>query len=860
MSEPTPAEWRAVNELFDAVADLPPDERDAAIAAHGAAESVKREVMGLLAAMDVTGVDLDAGLVLGTLGASTEPMSLAGQRLGPWQVVREVGRGGMGAVFEAFRADDQYQKRVAVKTLGRVVDRTAIARRFQQERQILASLGHANIASLIDGGQTADGLPYLVMEFVDGAPIDRYCTAARLDLHGRLDLFRQVCAAVQYAHRNLVVHRDIKPSNILVTADGTVKLVDFGIAKMLDDGGNAGAAITETGYRAFTTGFASPEQVRGLPMSTATDVYSLGVVLYLLLAGRLPFDVAELSPTEAIRRICDEPPPPPSRACTDDAAHHVGLARREQLARALSRELDDIVLTALRKEPDRRYATVAALSDDLKRFLQGHQVMARPDTWRYRIRSFTRRNPRLVGALGVAAISLSGGAIIALSQASRAIRERDRARLESERSANVVAFVEQTLATPTQAALSGATVDLLDQSVARAAAELANDPLARAAIYRTAANAFVVHYRADKARFLVDSALLIDRRHAGESSSEVARDLTVAARLVYIESKFDSAVVYSREAVRLLRLHPSTRPADYSSALLYLGFALGSAGAPAEALPYIREGIDRERSRPRSTILPYLHVALGDAQILLGNNDASVEAYRRSIALFDSLPVPDPAERGIAELGFARLLSITASRAEALPHARRALQVFQKRWGDLHPYTAQAYALLGRLVSLEGDQARGIKSMTTARSILARVGAGTMERLGLELDYARMLYELRRFEDMERLVDSLRRQVIHDMPENRMVHAAIDEYVAQALIGQRRYRDADAVLRRAFDTYDALHGRDNIRTRVAAHTLFNLAVIARDSAGEARWAAFIPPDSLAAAREHALSLRRSLER
>lgn len=859
MSEDTHADFRRVNELFDLVADLPASERLDALTAHDAPEAVKREVRALLAAMDSSPIELDARLVLGELHDRNPSHDLAGLRLGPWQVVREVGRGGMGAVFEAFRADDHYQKRVAVKTLGRVVDRAALARRFQQERQILASLGHANIASLIDGGQTADGTPYLVMEFVDGVPIDRYCDDEALPIRERLDLFRQVCAAVQYAHRNLVVHRDLKPSNILVTGDGTVKLVDFGIAKMVETGDGSASAVTETGYRAFTTGFASPEQVRGDPMSTATDVYSLGVVLYLLLAGRLPFDVAELSPTEAIRRICDEPPAAPSRACSEESARRLGLARRDQLERALAGELDDIVLTALRKEPDRRYATVAALSDDLKRYLQGHQVLARPDTWRYRLRAFSRRNPRLVGALGVAAASLAAGTIIAAWQARVAIQERDRARLEAQRSANVVSFIEQTLATPTQAAFSEATVDLLNQSVARAAAELSNDPLARAAVYRTAANAYVIHYRPDRARVLLDSALWIDRRFAGETSADVGRDLTIAARLVYIENKFDSAVTYAREAVRLLQLHPSARPADLSAAQMYLGFALTSAGSPAEGKPFILDGIARERTRPHSNLLPYLYVALGDAEILLGDQPASVAAYRTSLALFDSLPIPDPAERGIAELGFARLLSVSASRADAMSHARRALEVFEKRWGAVHPYTAQAHALIGRLLSLQGDQAGGLHAINTARDILSRVGAGTMERIGLELDYARVLHETKRYREMEAVTAAARVRLVQDVPDNLMMHATIDEYLGQALFRQGRYRESIAVFERAYSVFRQLHGAENLRTRLAARVLYTVAVVAGDDTAAARWIWAFPADSLSQARQRALALRREIE-
>src|SRR5204863_9694351 len=288
---------------------------------------------------------------------------LVGRRVGSYRVVREVGRGGMGAVYLAERADSAFHKRVAVKVVKRGMDTDFILRRFRHERQILASFDHPNIARLLDGGTTEEGLPYFVMEYVEGLPIDASCDTQALSIIERLKLFRHVCAAVTYAHRHTVIHRDIKPSNILVTSDGTPKLLDFGIAKILQPGGGPEALMTMTGVRPMTPEYASPEQVRGEPVTTASDVYSLGIVLYELLVGRSPYRFTSRSPLDVAREITDTEPPRPSTAVAggkDLKFDPTGVRN----SKALKGDLDTIVLMALRKEPERRYRSVEQFSED----------------------------------------------------------------------------------------------------------------------------------------------------------------------------------------------------------------------------------------------------------------------------------------------------------------------------------------------------------------------------------------------------------------------------------------------------------------------------------------------------------------
>ncbi|HEV3409601.1 MAG TPA: protein kinase, partial [Chthoniobacterales bacterium] len=327
---------------------------------------------------------------------------------------REIGRGGLGAVYLAARADDEYRKEVALKLIRRGLDTDDILRRFRTERQILAQLDHPNIARLLDGGTTDDGLPYFAMEYVRGEPINTYCDLHRLKLSERLELFRKVCAAVTYAHQNLVVHRDLKPSNILVTADGEPKLLDFGIAKLLSADHELVFTQTAPGLRAMTPDYASPEQMKGEKITTASDVYSLGVLLYEVLSGQKPYRVKTRTTEEISRAVTEQEPQRPSTAAATDGS-------------ALRGDLDNIVLKALRKEPERRYSSVEGLAEDLRRYQEGRPVLARPRTFTYRSSKFIRRNKVAVLAATLVLLAILGGLIATEQQARIARAERAKA-------------------------------------------------------------------------------------------------------------------------------------------------------------------------------------------------------------------------------------------------------------------------------------------------------------------------------------------------------------------------------------------------------------------------------------------------
>jgi eukaryotic-like serine/threonine-protein kinase len=422
-----------------------------------------------------------------------------GQVLGSWSLRRRLGGGGMSDVYLAERIGD-YSHQVAVKLVRPGLVSRADHNRLRAERQILARLNHRNIARLLDGGTTADGIPYLVMEYVDGERIDLYCDRYRLTLSERLSLFRGVCSAVHAAHQNLVIHRDLKPSNILVTRDRTLKLLDFGIAKLIEVRESAHTvALTKADVRLFTPGHASPEQVRGELITTATDIYLLGVLLYELLAGRKPFEMRDVRLAEMELIICNQSPPLPSAVVNPRNTSALDMPRLESVAdargtnpvrlrRELLGDLDNIVMKALRKEPERRYTSADELAADLRRYETGQPVIARRDTWRYRSSKFVRRHAMAVAASSAIVLLLAALAATMTFQAHRVSQERavaERERSRSEETARFLAGLFE-IADPSEAQGKEITArQILERGALRIQHELKDSPETQANLMET---------------------------------------------------------------------------------------------------------------------------------------------------------------------------------------------------------------------------------------------------------------------------------------------------------------------------------------------------------------------------------------
>ncbi len=531
---------RRVEDAVLRLLTLSPSEREWALVALGREDpAVEREARSLLKhAANVTQflATPALGTNLDSLGFDTPQLAedLSGVVIGAYKLTSKIATGGMGAVYRAARVDGQFEQEVAVKIVKRGMDTDEIFRRFVHERQTLANLNHPNIARLIDGGVTESGRPYLVMEFIAGIPIDEFVASHTLNFPARLALFRTVCDAVRFAHQNLVVHRDLKPSNILVTPDGVPKLLDFGIAKVLKEGSRLDQTYTSPAERLLTPEYASPEQIRGQIVTTSTDVYSLGVILYELLVGTRPYSLASRTTAELERVVCEQTPPLPSTVSPSNA-------------RALRGDLDTIITTAMRKEPHRRYASVEALLADLDRFVNGFPILARPDTLAYRASKFIRRNTLACALTSVAAAGIG----IYIAQSIRVKHQRDEAYSARDQSEAITAFLSQMLRPPAPIARGRETrvADVLDHALIQADSELSDRPLVHAAVESSIGRTWLELGEITQAETSVRDALARREALLPPGHHDIAESKLDLAEVLFRKEDFDGAARLATEAL-----------------------------------------------------------------------------------------------------------------------------------------------------------------------------------------------------------------------------------------------------------------------------------------------------------------------
>jgi eukaryotic-like serine/threonine-protein kinase len=710
-----PQRWREVDEVFAKALDCPPVERPALLdRACAGRPALRREVERLLAA-DEEG----AGFLESPPG---ELLALAlddgeeGGTLGPYRLLRRIGSGGMGTVYLARRDDGHYRRDVAVKVLRSGLASTEARHRFLAERQILARLEHPNIARLYDGGCTADGRPYLVMELVAGMPVDEYCDRHRLTVDQRLLLFRKICAAVQHAHQNLLVHRDLKPGNILITAEGEPKLLDFGIAKRLaPEAGEALEALQETrhGMRMLTPGYASPEQVKGEAITTASDVYALGVILYELLAGRRPYRVQAELPYELERAICEQEPERPSLALFQAGPPGVEeiaqdrRARPQALSHRLRGDLDNVVFMALRKDPRARYGSAAQLAEDLEKHLQDLPVAARPDTLRYRARKLVRRHRTAVGVTAAVVLLVAASVAGLIGQGRQLARERDKARY-------ALSFLVDVFkqADPYQAKGERLTArEILDQGAERISRELAGEPDVQAAVMDAIGEVDLGLGRNDQAGPLLERALALRRRIFGFGSLPVAESLEHVAELRLQRSDRPGAESRLREALTIRRRRQGEGDIAVAKTMNLLGGALVEKGVSPAAAPEI-EALHREAlaiavavEGPNGLTVAETLLGLSELQQALGSYGEAERLFRQGLAV-ERRALGDRAPRlwrDQTDLGDVLIDAGKLKEAEAL--LRKCLSVQQKILDREHPDLVITMVNLAQAVHRQGRYA-----------------------------------------------------------------------------------------------------------------------------------------------------------
>jgi serine/threonine-protein kinase len=821
---PASERWARVKELFEAAADLTPNERAALLTKEcDGDDSLRQEVESLLDSDAQTDAFIEQPVLEMPRDLFPEPPeeSLVGHQYGAYQILREIGRGGLGAVYLAARADDEYRKEVALKLVRRGLDTEDILRRFRNERQILAQLDHPNIARLIDGGTTDDGLPYFVMEYVNGQTITAYCEAHSLKPTERLDLFRKVCAAVTFAHQNLVIHRDLKPSNILVAADGEPKLLDFGIAKLLGPEEEA-LAPTIAGQRVMTPEYASPEQVKGERITTASDVYSLGVLLYELLTGRRPYRLKTRTAEEISRAITTQEPERPSSAVTK-----VGHPQSSILnPRSLRGDLDNIVLMAMRKEPARRYASVGQFSEDIRRHLAGLPVVARKDTVSYRTGKFINRHRIGVAAAALILLSLVGGIIATLIQVRTARHERAKAEAIS-------AFLSRTLnaSNPGRNPTGQPTVkDILDDASKRLATdELADEADVKAELQRVIGESYLSLGQYDLAEQNLMAALQTQTRIFGENGIATLRTgVTLAALWSGAKADYARASQFYRANLPRLRAEQKkgTIGADYLASALN-GFALlrRAQGDSREAETLLRETL---------TLLPYISPEqqnnMGVTQAVLaltladqGKFDEAISIVRGKIAAIREKKLEAGPELAANLTGLGSFLLENGETGESLESLREAEAIYRKLYshanlqlGDNLRLQAQAFFSEGKPSEAE---ARLAETLTIYR---ASTGPQFINYATALMVQGLVCGQTGRIDEAEKLLREAMRIRAENMPGTHFLRATANGALGEFLTAQKRFPDAEPFLIASYESLKKSQAENSPRRRRALQRLVNL--------------------------------------
>lgn len=845
------ARWLEIQSLFEQLVDEGAGDRTARLASVCGDDAELRSSVESLLNSDARREDA----LLHAIGEAAESLledhrdRLIGTRIGPYRVVSILGHGGMSTVYRGERDDSQYQQTVAIKVLQHAALHPRLRSRLHSERHILATLDHPSIARLIDSGDLEDGTPYLVMEHVDGESIDSYCDSRTLFVRERLELFVKVCAAVQYAHRNLVVHRDIKSSNIFVTVDGTPKLLDFGIAKLLaPESLSHTLPVTRLQERILTPENAAPEQVLGRPITTATDIYALGVLLYQLLTGRSPYRLLSYSQLQLERAICMDDPARPSQmviaklngekdADRSRISDRRGLSPQRLRAR-LSGDLDAIVAMAMRKEPDRRYPSVEALADDLNRHLLGQPVRARHGDWRYNTAKFLRRHLLAVAGVAAAFLGLALFAGVTFWQNHRIEMARDATAQERDRAQQVSAFLVDVFsqADPFKAQGKELTAkDLLDRGAEKISGNVNLQPEVRAQLLESIGLAYRRQGLSERAIPLFEQAVAIrreerplDNGHVAVALANLARALTDAGHLISAEADLQQAVDLSERG-------GESRSVETADILVQFGnFALDAKSDPDRASQLLGRALDIYRSAIGSRNLQVAATLNGLADAAVWKSDYPLaERYEReALSIFQETVSRNHPDNAVALATLGSILTQRGKYAEAEQVLNEALQIERAVFGADNSRIVATEADLGTLYDLEGDTPRAIAATQTALKI-------TQDRLGpnhyLSGYYLDALANLfLKANDLPTAEADARRALAvyaSSLPARHLYVASSHQVLGEVLLRRESLAAAEAELREALDMTAGLAGAESWRAARSEASL-GWVLIQRDKAVE----------------------------
>jgi serine/threonine-protein kinase len=749
----------------------------------------------------------------------------AGDALDGYKIISLLGEGGMG---EVYLADDvSLGRKVAIKLLKYGLGTANFVRHFHQEEKILAGLIHPNIAQLYGGAVTTNGVPYFVMEYVNGPRFDDYCRDKGLPISERLELFRKICSAVSYAHQHLVIHRDIKPANIRVTSEGEPKLLDFGIAKLVDPATSA-IEQTMTFASVMTPEYASPEQIRGENITTASDVYSLGVVLYELLTEQKPYKIDNRSATSIARAITEQEPTRPSITVAKNQQSKTNASPARTNQKALRGDLDNIVLKAIRKEPDRRYASVNQFSEDIRRHLEGRPVIARKDTVGYRASKFVRRNKIGVAAAALVFLTLIGGIVATGWEAHRTNQQRLLAEREKLKAERVNAFLQDMLgaAAPEVKGVDVKVVDLLSEASRRAQTELTNQPDVMAGVLATLGRTYISLTLFGQAEKDLRAALAASLKANGEFNSTTATTMGWLGLALAYQDKAIEGEAMSRKAVALQRkLHPEGN-ADLAVALYSVGMNLTWQNHGKAAEPFLQEAVDL-LGKYLGENNGYYMAALTELAIVRdqsGKSDDAEKLYRRAIEIGSHVERRYRIFLAQATGYFGEHLTTKGSYAEAETNLRQSLAIYREVTGDDNVNTATIGRDIARVHFLQGNYASAeVEYRQSLRTLSHFYGAQHPLLLGVKAALGVTLSRLGQPAEGEVLVREaleLRRKTL---PKDNFLIPLTESALGECLIAQKHFTEARPLLVSGYNGLKAKFGDSDVRVIEARQRLDKLS-------------------------------------
>lgn len=819
--------WGRIQDLFNRAADMPLAERATFLKLEcGDDATLRSELDELLAADAGPPSDMQSGIRASLL---TQAVSMAidkttrdrrseliGTVVGAYRLTSVLGYGGAGTVYLGERADRQYSAQVAVKIVEKTLVHEEIAKRFQAERQILANLNHPHIARLLDAGETRTGQPFLVMEYVHGEPIDKYCDGRALSLKDRLQLFIKVCAAVQYAHQNLIVHRDLKPGNILVTPDGTPKLLDFGIAKLMDASAKAAAelALTRVNDRVLTPEYASPEQILGQNVTTTSDVYALGIVLYELLTGTRPYQVNAVSQLELERSICIMDPARPSQMIDklsgDQASANpldlkaIATARSlnpRKLKHELVGDLDAIVMRALRKEPERRYSSVEQLVEDIKRHLDQQPVLATQGNWLYYTTRFMRRHAVGVGMTTGAVIALIAFSIIMSVQAKRIAEQRDIAKQESNRAENVSDFMLEvfTAADPFESQGKEVTAkELLEKAGSRISGDLTQQPEVRARLLEAIGRAYQRQSEPKLAIGYLEDSIRLQRKADNPDPISLANALGYLGIAQRGAGDYAAAGTSLNEARAILQKSTLTNSAQYLQVITEIARLEIYRSNPNEAEILFRQSLALARQLHGNANPETASILINLAQVLGWKSelDEAISAAREAVAIYHATRKETHPDRVMTDYGLGELLYRRGNYDEAATLVQHALAVQEKLYGGSNIILAGTLDTLSSIQQGQKNWSAAEASSRAALSITEKaLGSDNINTTYYRTSLADILIKRGKYTEAEKETKLARDILLSSDSPNHQYLASAEYLLAEVLVATKRSKEAEPLLR-----------------------------------------------------------------